>query len=113
MGIGHLGLPSPPKDADTSLMVAATNSMSAGSALLIVGLVTIGGTLLMVLVTAMRRWSTRQWAGENPLDPSYGATLRRTLFAAARVKWASYAIGGIFLIGVGLALVGGIMVLTQ
>jgi hypothetical protein len=82
---------------------------SLPAALLAYGLSAIGAAALIVLVTWMRRRATRQWKGENELlDPSYGATLKRTLYRAARVKWLTYAIVALFVAGVGLLVASGI-----
>ena len=92
-------------------MLATTNAgahFGLAGGLLIGGAVTIVGATAMILVVYLRRLATRQWQNVDPLDESYGAVFKRTMFKAERVKWLGYAIVAVYALGVGLLIASGI-----
>jgi hypothetical protein len=93
-------------------VVAAAGGQSLAGVLVILGIVVLAFLPIFCLVVWMRQRATRQWADSSPLDKSYGATLKRTLYAASRSKSLAWFVYVSVVGGVGCLVAGGIAALA-
>lgn len=80
--------------------------MSASAQFIVVGIIVSVFGFVNAGMNRMRRALTKSWDSEDPIDRSYGATFRRSLYKASRTKALTYLTWVLFVSGFGLIVAG-------